>query len=205
VRATTCCLTALSLCLGASACDVFNAPEPVGFNMPVTTRDPSATQEAGLSALPEVDTSAALEAIADGGYRSAAFVHATKTPYASAAVAGALVDEWVSASAYAEYSKVQPDATGSGAQLAPGSMIVRAVVDSNDVVSKLTVMMKGPSGYNPALGDWWFGETDPSGLPLTDDAGALTGRLSDCYACHIPRSGDDYLFGIPTSDRPTTD
>ncbi len=169
-------------------------PRP-GVSEPVTGDD-------GGAAPSEVDAVAALASIADGGYRGAAFTHATRTPYASAVATGSFVDEWVTSASYAEYSKVSPDAGDSGVVLPVGSTVVRAVVDANDDVIKLTVMLKGPAGYNPALGDWWFAETDPWGTPLSDDAGTLVGRLSGCYGCHVPRGGDDFLFGVPLDDRP---
>jgi hypothetical protein len=197
-------VTAVSLALSApcaTACYVFAAPEPVGFEM--SSGGPS-VPDAGASPADDIDTDTALAPIVDGGFRSAAFTHATLTPYPSVGAPGSFVDEWVSSGSYALYSEVQPDAGGSGVQMPPGSMIVRAVVDSNDDVAKLTVMLKGPAGYNPALGDWWFAETDPSGVPLTDDAGVIAGRLSGCYPCHVPRSGDDYLFGVPLDDRPAS-
>jgi hypothetical protein len=182
-------IATLSLALGApcaAACDPFDAPEAVGFSMHGSS---------------SADVAAALASIADGGYRGPAFSHATREPYPSTVALGAFIDEWVSTAGYAEYSMVAPDAGGSGARLPAGSMIVRAVVDGNDVVSKLTIMLKGPAGYNPALGDWCFAETDPSGAPLEDDAGALVGRMSACYGCHLPRAGDDFLFGVPPGDR----
>jgi hypothetical protein len=80
---------------------------------------------------------------------------------------------------------------------------VRQVLEPDGGVAKLTLMVKGPPGYNPDLGDWWFGETDPSGTPLTSDAGVLMGRLSQCYSCHLTRNDDGYLFGVPSSDRVT--
>jgi hypothetical protein len=195
----------VSLCLGnlcASACDPFDAPAPVGFDLPPASDVPAAG-DAG--APPEIDTDTALAAIVDGGFRGGAFTHATRAPYPSSAAPGSFVDEWVSSASYAEYAQVQPDAGDSGIEMPPGSMVVRAVVDSNDDVSKLTVMLKGPPGYNPALGDWWFAATDPSGVPLSDDAGVLAGRLTGCYSCHLPRSGDDFLFGVPLDDRPASE
>ncbi len=192
----------LALCAPcATACYVLGTPEPVGFEM---NGGGLTVPDAGASAADDIDPGTALAPIVDGGFRSAAFTHATRVPYPSVAAPGSFVDEWVSAGSYALYSQVQPDAGGSGVQMPAGTMIVRAVVDSSDDVAKLTIMLKGPAGYNPALGDWWFAETDPSGVPLTDDAGVLAGRLSDCYACHVPRSGDDYLFGVPLDDRPAS-
>jgi len=62
-------------------------------------------------------------------------------------------------------------------------------------------MGKGPAGYDPTLGDWWFGVTDASGAPLSDSSGEEVGRLTDCHSCHIPRATDDYLFGVPLADQ----
>lgn len=198
----------LSLLLGpcVTACDAFNAPDALSFDRPPTGNEPttSETGDAGAGGA-EIDTDTALAPIVDGGFRSGAFTHATHTPYPSSAAPGSFVDEWVSSASYAEYSRIQPDAGGSGVVLPPGSIVIRAVVDSNDDVSKLTIMLKGPAGYNPALGDWWFAATDPSGNPLEDDAGVLAGRLTGCYSCHLPRSGDDFLFGVPLDDRPPSD
>ncbi|MGD0526401.1 MAG: hypothetical protein ABSE49_14715 [Polyangiaceae bacterium] len=187
--------------LGASACDPFNEPSSMDFEPRPGVSEPAAAADGGETP-PEVDSVAALASIADGGYRGAGFTHATLTPYPSTVATGSFVDEWVSSASYAEYSRVSPDAGDSGVVLPVGSTVVRAVVDSNDDVIKLTVMLKGPAGYNPALGDWWFAETDPWGTPLSDDAGTLIGRLAACYGCHVPRSGDDYLFGVPLDDRP---
>jgi hypothetical protein len=187
---------------GASGCDPFNEPEPVGLEARTSSGEPTADDAGGAASQPEVDTVAVLTSIADGGYRGTGFTHATSVPYASAVATGSMVDEWVSSGSYAEYSKVQPAASGSGALMPVGSVVVRAVMDPDAGVTKLTVMLKGPAGYNPALGDWWFAETDPWGTPLTDDAGVLAGKLTDCYGCHLPRSGDDYVFGVPLDDRP---
>ena len=55
------------------------------------------------------------------------------------------------------------ETTGSGVTVSPGTVIVRSVLDASGNVSKLTLMAKGPPGYDPSIGDWWFGETDPTG------------------------------------------
>jgi len=63
-------------------------------------------------------------------------------------------------------------------------------------------MYKGPAGYNPDLGDYWFGVTDVRGVPLTDDQGRQrVGRMTECYSCHADRAEDDDLFGVPAIHR----
>lgn len=91
-----------------------------------------------------------------------------------------------------QYRKIHPEVTGTGATtISVGTIIVREVFDANGQVSKLTLMAKGPSGYDSRIGDWWWGEADPTGTPTK------LGRLTECHGCHVPRAGDDYLFGVP--------
>ena len=100
-----------------------------------------------------------------------------------------------------DFQKIHPESTGSRVSLPVGTLIVRQVLDANGQVTKVTLMGKGPAGYDPTLGDWWFGVTDPSGVPLVDDAGPQVGRLTQCHGCHLPRADDDYLFGVPEADQ----
>jgi hypothetical protein len=143
-----------------------------------------------------------LAMLADAGYASSSlFTHVSRAPYPSAAVAGSFIDVWVTSEAYAAYGAITPDGGPVDASLPPGAVIVRVVSDGNGNVSKLTVMRHGPAGVDPSLDDWWFAETDPLGVPLTDDGGELEGALSACTSCHLGRSGEDYLFGVPLSAR----
>jgi hypothetical protein len=140
--------------------------------------------------------------LASGAFRTSPdFTHVSSGPYPSTAAAGAFVDLWVSTDAYADYQAITPTATGTGSALPLGAIIVRVVTDASGDVTKLTLMRHGPAGINPTLDDWWFAETDPNGVPLTDDAGPLTGPLAECMTCHLPRASNDYLFGVPTSAR----
>jgi hypothetical protein len=79
-------------------------------------------------------------------------------------------------------------------------MIVREVLGDAGV-AKITAMVKGTPGTNPMLGDWWFAETDPAGVPLLVDGGVLLGNLAACMTCHLGRAKDDYLFGVAASQR----
>lgn len=100
-----------------------------------------------------------------------------------------------------DFQKIQPESADSHVTMPAGTLIVRQVLDANGQVTKVTLMGKGPEGYDPTLGDWWFGVTDPSGVPLADDAGPQVGRLMQCHGCHIPRADNDYLFGVPAADQ----
>lgn len=94
-----------------------------------------------------------------------------------------------------QYRKIHPEVMGTGTKIPVGTVIVREVLDEAGKISKLTLMAKGPSGYDARIGDWWWGEADPAGNPTK------LGRLTECHGCHIPRAGDDYLFGVPREDQ----
>jgi hypothetical protein len=202
-------LSVAAVSLLASAC-VMDAPRTMSGPAPEHTTPahdagaPAHSSDAGATPHPtaDMDPTKALASIANGLYEtSTSFKRVSRVPYPSSAAQGMWIDNWISSDAYGEYAKVTPDAHGSNAALPEGAMIVRAVVNAKDETTKLTLMIKGPKGYNPELGDWWFGETDPNGVPLMENGAPLTGRLTQCYSCHIPRSGDDFLFGVPQVDR----
>lgn len=131
------------------------------------------------------------------GYRSS-FMRVNSNPYTS--TLGAFdINSFVQGDTRI-YRAIHPEDTTSTASVSVGTVIVREVLDSTGAVSKLTIMAKGPVGYDPTLGDWWFAETDPAGKPLVGDAGLQVGRLTACHGCHVPRASTDYLFGVPRID-----
>ncbi len=134
---------------------------------------------------------------------SPAFVRLNDAPYPTALGTGANINVYVSANGYVPYASITPEATGSGVTLPVGTMILREVLEPTGAIKTLTLMYKGPKGFNPDLGDFWFGVTDASGRPVLDPSNvAKIGRLTECYGCHTPRAGDGYLFGVPASVRP---
>lgn len=127
--------------------------------------------------------------------RLGAFSKVNRAPYASTLGAFS-IDVYVNQDLRV-YRRIHPETTGSGAVVSVGTIIVRDVLDAQNKVSKVTLMAKQAAGYDPTLGDWWFGVTDPAGTPLEDAAGPQVGRLTECHGCHLPRAQDDFLFGVP--------
>jgi hypothetical protein len=134
--------------------------------------------------------------------RSPAFVRVNDLPYASALSATSPIDVYVSQHAFAAYASITPDVSGSRVIVPEGTVIVREVRDEAGVVARLTVMARLAAGYNPELGDYWFAVTSPTGEPVVDNGVAKTGRLTECFGCHLERVEDDYLFGVLADQRP---
>jgi hypothetical protein len=132
---------------------------------------------------------------------SPAFVRLNQSAYPTALPSQAMINVWVSSHAYAPYAMIVPDAEDSGVLVPEGTLLVREVLGDSGAVETLTLMYKGPEGYNPDLGDWWFGVTDTAGVPTRKDGVRQAGRLEACYSCHLDRAGDDFLFGVPATTR----
>lgn len=158
-----------------------------------------------------VETQPALSQIANQAYRNSPAFTQASTLYASTKDPVDIV-EWVSADAAALYAQIAPEADAGPANvtLPTGSIVVRAVyalpdAGSDGAVQYLTVIVKGPPGTNPSVGDWWFGVTDPNGTPLPfPDGGPQVGlpMTGQCESCHTGRGGvNDFLFGVPVGDR----
>jgi hypothetical protein len=128
--------------------------------------------------------------------RSSDFTQVNRLPYDTTVTPGAKINVWVSSEHFAQYSKITPNASDSGVHLPTGAIIIREVLDQSGNLTKLTLMSKGSAGWNPDLGDYWFGVTSPDGTPVEQNGKAMIARLSQCYSCHLGRVNDDYLFGV---------
>lgn len=150
-----------------------------------------------------IDEARILASVANGAYRhDPMFAAVSRQSYASTAAA-ARINVWVTAADWGDYTRIAPDKSGSGASLEPGAIVVREVLDASGAVAKVTVMAKGPAGYNPTVGDFWFGVTTPDGTPVVDNGVTQLGKVSACFGCHMPRASDGFLFGVPRADRAT--
>jgi hypothetical protein len=121
--------------------------------------------------------------------------------YPSALGTASYIELYANRTAAAQYELVAPENTGSNAKIPVGGIIVREVLDASGTAQRLTIMAKGPAGYNPTIGDWFWAVTDLQGVPIMESGIPRSGQLADCYGCHIPRASDDFLFGVPMIDR----
>lgn len=145
---------------------------------------------------PDTEASTVMSSLAT--YRGR-FVAIDRAPYASAIGSFAIVD-YVDPAAAPAFRAIHPESAAPNAPLPVGTIIVREVLAADGkTVAKLTLMAKGPTGYDPTLGDWWFGVTDATGAPLPDPSTGQpqVGRLTACHGCHAPRAAQDFLFGVP--------
>lgn len=129
------------------------------------------------------------------------FEQVNKDPYASQ-VADAKINVFVSSFALPDYLETMPADKKSDGMIPRGSFVVREIVDKQGKVSKLTALYRGPKGYNPSSGDFWFAVTDPQGHVAKDPSGApMAGPLATCSSCHAGRASSDFLFGVPDNVR----
>ena len=148
-----------------------------------------------------VDEGAILEQVAHQRYRTT-LSPVNNTAYVSALDSTKSIDVFVSPNALDAYDVIAPEITNTHGDVPVGTVIVRAVEDASGTVQKLTLMYKGPVGYNPSVGDFWYGVTDPEGVPLKNDAGMpQLGKISTCFGCHQERMSDGWLFGVPRGNR----
>jgi len=142
-----------------------------------------------------------LDAISNQGYLgSNSFRQASRTAFTSALGDHPDVMNYVTTHSFPWYAKIASDQSNSGVSLTEGAIIVREVLDAQGGVAKLTLMVRGAPNSNPSVGDYWFGVTDPNGVPLVVDGQRQMGQLTACYSCHQMRASDGYLFGVASSN-----
>jgi hypothetical protein len=171
----------LAVLLGASAC----------YPAPPEAADLGTSEDAILTAVRTMEGSETFAAM-------------NGAAYVTALPSAAFINVFVSAEGHDGYAAIAPEREGSGSSVPEGTLIVREVLDADGAVATLTLMYKGAPGYNPDLGDFWFGVTNPAGEPAVEDGVVQLGRLEACYGCHLDRPDDDFLFGVPVVHRPAS-
>jgi hypothetical protein len=137
----------------------------------------------------------ALVAALPSFHESGEFIPVSSAMYPSVLDSGN-VEVYVSAGAAAEFGKITPDRERSGVLVPEGTYVIREVFDTAGAPVRLTAMVKGPPGYSPAVGDWWFAVATADGVEVS-----RSGLVVECYSCHQARASDSYLFGVPADRR----
>jgi hypothetical protein len=138
-------------------------------------------------------------------FETAAFMRVNRAPYPSALTdSGAIdVNVYVSAADAPAYEELSPETQHEDVHIRPGMMVVREVKDPTGRTTRLTVMVRHSDDWFADGGDFLFGVTDTSGVPMTDphDGSPQWGQLESCGTCHRQRAGDGWLFGVSQSAR----
>lgn len=135
------------------------------------------------------DERAVLDAVAR--HRTHGFSEVTAAPNASVHM-GALVRVWVSDGAVDAYRRVGRAGASVVAQ-AEGTTLVKEHLDGQGNVATMTVMAKGPRGFAPDAGDWFWAQTDATARVN----GTFSGQVRFCIDCHAQRAASDWVWGLP--------
>ena len=139
-------------------------------------------------------TDEAVQALLDDLPNGFTKINAEQMPAAQHTLS-ATVDVYVQNAWASEYAKIDPDASGSVTSFDVGATVIKEQFDDMGVRNGLTVMVKAPAGFNPDVGDWWWGFADADGV-LTS-----SGALDACTGCHLARPNDNWIFGVPLDNR----
>lgn len=141
-------------------------------------------------------------ATSNQSYRESRYAMINASAYPTELSDTDVINVFVNESAASTYSQVHPESEGTGVRLPLGATIIREVLRDGQL-TKLTAMIKGPPGYFPEGGDYFYAVTSVDGSQiLLDDQGApLAGRLESCGTCHAARMQDDFLFGVVESEQ----
>jgi len=121
------------------------------------------------------------------------FQKITAKPFRSDQHAGnPMVNVYANATAADTYRSLTPAA--ASAHFAPGSMLVKEILDPAGGPPLLTAAYKMPPGYDAAAQDWWRGRLNADGSATAPN---LVGKVDFCIACHAGAAGTDAAFGAP--------
>lgn len=190
-------VSALALigCDAQLTCELCGGSHDTGNHITEAMNGPGGVEDPQIMAADELLLLFVLNRRRDG------FVQVNGDAYRSA-VSDKNINVFVSNFALLDYLKTKPDAESSDGMIPRGGFVVREIVDEDGVVTKLTALYRGPEGYNPSAGDFWFAVTDVAGNVAKSDRGeAQIGAVPNCSACHAARSGADFLFGVPEQSR----
>ncbi len=92
---------------------------------------------------------------------------------------------WVDAGALSAYESL-----GAGTVFDEGTSIIKEQLNADGTLNSMAVMFKGPVGYAPDAGDWWFGVVNPDGSVV------VGGQPGSCVGCHADVAEQDWAWGL---------
>jgi len=89
---------------------------------------------------------------------------------------------------------IDPERTDQNVGFIEGSMFLKEHFDDAGEVIGFTVMYKGPPGYNPEGGDWFWARVNEGTV-------SHQGQVGFCVDCHVMVESTDYVYGVPLDNR----
>ena len=100
------------------------------------------------------------------------------------------VNIWVPSEYAGLYRSIDPADPNASASFPAGALIIKEHLDANAEPVGMTIMYKGPAGYDAQNDDWWWGNASLDGV-LNDQ-----GAVGYCIGCHMPQAATDWVFGV---------
>ncbi len=99
---------------------------------------------------------------------------------------------WGSSSAADLYWSIDPDDPTQSVDFPVGTMFVKEHFDEAGDRAGLTIMYKGPEGYNPDSRDWFWAR-------VRGEETTHAGRVAWCSDCHNAAHNSDFVVGFGKS------
>ena len=135
------------------------------------------------------------EVIAHGGTFATALVKINAQPFRSDHGLADMVNVYVDAGAEALYRSLDPEAPGEVA-LPEGTLVVKEHLDAEGAYDGYLMMYRGPAGYAPQTGDWFWARVD--GENNAQQTGA-SGAVNFCIDCHV--RAPSFVFGVAADNQ----
>jgi len=186
-------LLSLSLSSLCAACIIVDGGDDAASDESTgTPADSSGSADESTGADPGFDAD---EVIAMAATYATTLEKISDQPFASQHGAADMVGVYVNSEAAALFRTLDPEAPVE-VDLPEGTLIVKEHFDDAGAFSGFLLMYRGPEGYAPMTGDWFWAATNAGGDTLT--AGA-SGGVDFCISCHTP--APSFVFGVAADNQ----
>jgi hypothetical protein len=104
----------------------------------------------------------------------------------------ASVQVWASPEVAETFLGIDPSNPSQAVSFQPGTTFVKEHFDAEGEMIGINVMFKGPAGYAPESGDWYW-------LQVRGDTVTHSGRVEFCMDCHAAAINSDFVVGFGKS------